>query len=67
MTRTPLKVGDKWHIKLPGATALSTVEIMEVTTATVLFKAEGYSPTSTYCRYDRYDVQFVEKVKTPKE
>ncbi len=55
--------GEKYHIQLPGAKALSTVVVMEVTVETVLLrgdKPEYLVPWES--RYKRDDVEFVELV-----
>lgn len=54
-----LAKGQVWHVMRPGATACCTLEIVEVTRSTVLFRSPGY------CNEERLpisDVRFVEMI-----
>lgn len=54
--------GEIWHVRLKGAGALTTLELLEVTNATILAKRPGdYYET----RYSRSDVDFVERAAAP--
>ena len=58
-----LKVGDKWFVKLQGASCLAEQEIIEVTEKTVLLhRINEYPSLRTNLRYKKSDVEFVEKV-----
>jgi len=53
----PIK-GEVWHVRLKNAGILSTLEMLEVTHATVLVRKPGdYYET----RYSRADVEFIEE------
>jgi hypothetical protein len=54
------KVGEKWHVRLPTAVALTTVQIGEITNCTVVVWQPALS--SVKVRYALSDVEFVERV-----
>lgn len=59
-----LRFGECWYVKLPGATALVEVEIIEVTKQTVLLKQnKEQSYLTSKLRYKKSDIEFVEKVE----
>jgi len=58
-----LKVGDKWFVKLQGASCLTEQKIIEVTEKTVLLQRMDDSlALHTHLRYKKTDIEFVEKV-----
>lgn len=52
------KAGETWHIRLPGATTLSTWLVTDVTALTVEISEDRYGRKT---RYKRSDVDLVEK------
>jgi hypothetical protein len=50
--------GQYWHVKLPGATCLSTMLVKDITKLTVLLAVDPYGRDS---RYMLKDVEMVEK------
>jgi hypothetical protein len=58
-----LKVGDKWFVKLQGASCLTEQKIIEVTEKTVLLQRMDDSlARHAHLRYKKTDIEFVEKV-----
>jgi hypothetical protein len=58
-----LKVGDKWFVKLQGASCLTEQKIIEVTEKTVLLQRMDDSLAGhAHLRYKKTDIEFVEKV-----
>ena len=58
-----LKVGDKWFVKLQGASCLTKQKIIEVTEKTVLLQRMDDSlARHAHLRYKKTDIEFVEKV-----
>jgi hypothetical protein len=58
-----LKVGDKWFVKLQGASWLTEQKIIEVTEKTVLLQQMDDSlARHAHLRYKKTDIEFVEKV-----
>lgn len=59
-----LNVGEQWYVKLPNATALVEVEIIEVTNQSVVLKQiKEISYLAPKSRYKKSDIEFVEKVE----
>lgn len=57
----PAKAGETWHVRLPGASALATLLVSDMTAHTVEFTDPMYSFTKM--RYKQAQVDFVEKAK----
>lgn len=55
------KVGEKWHVRLPTAVALTTIQIGEITDSTVVVWQPAL--TSVKVRYALRDVEFIERVE----
>jgi hypothetical protein len=59
-----LKVGDKWFVKLQGASCLTEQKIIEVTEKTVILQRMDDSLAGhAHLRYKKTDIEFVEKVQ----
>lgn len=58
----PLKKGEEWYVRFPGARALSHVEIADLTPKTVLLKSSSYYDNHG-SRYEKKDIDFVERCK----
>jgi hypothetical protein len=52
--------GERWHVQIPGAIALVTVNVLQVTANTISFQIGNVLPD---VRYEHGAVRFVEKAQ----
>ena len=58
-----IKAGEVWYVKYPGATTLAKVEILDITEKTVNVEEQRIVGRSRPSRYERGDINFIEKAR----
>ena len=57
-----LNVGECWYVKLPQATAVSKIQLQEVTDDTVLVTFPEHMYKTSESRFQKSDIIFVERI-----